>query len=567
MNKILKAIQESQSIVIFRHIKPDGDAIGSQFGLKYLLQENFPDKTIYAYGTIIQAFEPFSGKSDVITDEIIKDSLAIVLDVANKERVDGHFSIAKNIIKIDHHEFVEAFSDTEVVDTTAPATAFLIASFAQDYSLKLSPKSATLLLLGIITDTGKFSYGANNPKLFKMVAYLMEQGADITKIYEQLFSQTEVEQMHLKGYFQTNFSVTDNGVAYLKIKEDVLQKYHVSGDEAAVQVNTIGNLKNVQVHAFFSIVENNNIRCEIRSKGINIQPIAVKYGGGGHKQASGALVKSWDIVDNIIKDLDALVLKNNIDLAITAYKQASIAIMDIYNNMPIQVTIKSDDSPVTQADLLSDKIIHDVLKQSGYLILSEETEDNPDRLKSDFIWIVDPIDGTKDFIAKTDQFAVNIALCKNHEIIFGLIGVPAQNIYYYATKGNGAYKVDLNTNTQTRIYANKKKTDLEALISNFHTSKEELDYINQRSSIITHSRKVGSALKGGIIAEGKGDIYIKFGEHTKEWDVAPFAVILKEAGGYFALPNGEIMLFNRKDVYNRAGYIVANSKQDILLVK
>ncbi|MDR0831807.1 MAG: 3'(2'),5'-bisphosphate nucleotidase CysQ [Bacillales bacterium] len=257
---------------------------------------------------------------------------------------------------------------------------------------------------------------------------------------------------------------------------------------------------------------------------------------------------------------------NNLELALKAVKEASTAIMDIYLNKKIETTIKEDNSPVTQADLLADKIIAQNLSLSNYPILSEETVDNPTRLEHDYIWIVDPIDGTKDFIARTDEFTVNVALCYKQRIILGVIAVPAKSLIYYAEKGKGSYKVNLKTNTTERIFTNKSSDNLTILFSNFHVSETELN-LPKIFPIIKNIKRCGSAYKSCLIAEGEGHVYIKLSEGTKEWDVAPSSIIVSEAGGFFGLPNGDELLFNKKDVYNHLGVMALNYYNTNLFTK
>ena len=138
-------------------------------------------------------------------------------------------------------------------------------------------------------------------------------------------------------------------------------------------------------------------------------------------------------------------LDKELSVALKATELANKVIMDLYNK-DYKTEIKEDDSPVTEADLKANEIIIKTLKEefNDYGILSEEINDSLERLKKEFVWIIDPIDGTKDFIAKTDEFTVNIGLIYNHEVVLGVIGVPAKNEIYYASKGNGSYLLKNN---------------------------------------------------------------------------------------------------------------------------
>ena len=249
-------------------------------------------------------------------------------------------------------------------------------------------------------------------------------------------------------------------------------------------------------------------------------------------------------------------LKKEFEVALKAIKEASKVVMEIYHD-DFTINIKSDNSEVTNADISSEKIIrnHLITNFPEYSILSEETTDSLERLNNDYCFIVDPLDGTKDFVNKTDNFAINIALSYKNEIVLGLISVPCRNLIYYAIKGQGAYKID--NNIVERIEVSKNINNLTMLTSKFF-SKGNSKYENHE--IVNKMLSIGSSYKACLIAEGKAEICIKEDPHTKEWDTAPSEIILREAGGVMTNLYGEEMKYNKKDVYNHDGFIIANNK-------
>jgi len=253
-------------------------------------------------------------------------------------------------------------------------------------------------------------------------------------------------------------------------------------------------------------------------------------------------------------------------IALEATKMAHKIILEIYQNEDFQTEIKDDNSPVTQADLKANEIICKMLMDNfeEYGLLSEELIDNQERLNKEYVWVVDPIDGTKDFIAKTDEFTVNIGLIYNHEVVLGVIGVPAKNEIYYAIKNQGTFL--LKDNQKIRLYTDQKNDNLIQMHSRFHFSKLEKEYFDNHEEIV-ELKEAGSAYKACMIASGKAHVYLKNSRGTKEWDVAPSSIIVKEAGGFFGLPNGEEMLFNRQNVYNDDGFIILNKYNDKLFIK
>lgn len=251
-----------------------------------------------------------------------------------------------------------------------------------------------------------------------------------------------------------------------------------------------------------------------------------------------------------------------LNAAIEAGLKARDAILEIYNK-PFDVEIKSDNSPVTLADKTADKIIHDFLKSQfpNHWFLTEESDDDLSRIDKEFVWIIDPVDGTKDFVAKDGGFTTNIALCRNHKLVLGVVIVPLTGEIYYAIKGEGSYYC--KNGVSTRIHVNDKIENLTCLTSVFHCTDEEMKLIKTHSDKITKVEKYGSSLKPCRIAHGLAELTFRFSPYTKEWDTAACQIVVEEAGGIFCEPDGTPITYNRKDVYNRKGYICVNRKENI----
>lgn len=253
-----------------------------------------------------------------------------------------------------------------------------------------------------------------------------------------------------------------------------------------------------------------------------------------------------------------------LNAAIEAALRAKDEILKVYHQS-FEVEIKEDDSPVTIADKRADEIIRAYLSSvfPTHAFLTEESEDNLDRLNNDYVWIVDPVDGTKDFIAKDDEFTTNIALAYKHEIVVGVICVPAKDELYFASKGSGAFF--LKDGVKTQIFANKKTDNLTCLTSVFHMNKKEEDLIEKHKDKIRYVSKAGSSLKACYIASGKAELSYRMSPNTKEWDTAASEIIISESGAVMVKPDLVKMTYNRKDVYNREGYIIANIIENVLL--
>lgn len=257
-------------------------------------------------------------------------------------------------------------------------------------------------------------------------------------------------------------------------------------------------------------------------------------------------------------------LEKELKAAIEVSKIASEKIMEIYKK-GFDVEIKDDDSPVTIADKTSDKIIREYLGKlfPSYAFLTEESVDNKARLKNDFCWVIDPLDGTCDYVAKDDEFTVNIALVYKHDVVLGVVAIPAKNDIYYAVKDGGAYMQ--HDVTIKKIHVNNKVKDLTCLTSVFHFEDNEKAMVKKHSDKITKVQKIGSSLKACYIAEGKAEMSYRLSEGTKEWDTAAFQILVEEAGGLVLKPDGKRMLYNREDVKNHEGYVIMNNKENFLL--
>ncbi|MDY0011165.1 MAG: bifunctional oligoribonuclease/PAP phosphatase NrnA [Candidatus Izemoplasmatales bacterium] len=306
--QILEKIKEFNRIIIHMHIRPDGDCYGAGFGLKNILKESFPEKEVYVVGEKAE-YVDFVGTPDVIDDELFKDALSIVVDTASEDRVsDQRFKLAKFVIKIDHHIPVVEYGDLIYVDTTRPATAQIILEFYLKFQeeLKINMAAATALYTGIVTDTGRFRFRSVNADTFIAVAHLLQYGLDFVDVLSRLSVKSE-NLMKLQGYVLLNFQKTENGVAYIKMMPDVIERFDVSLEEATSLVNELSTLEDCPVWILFAEYENNIVRARLRSKGPAINELANKYDGGGHALACGANLGTWDKTDELLKDADELV--------------------------------------------------------------------------------------------------------------------------------------------------------------------------------------------------------------------------------------------------------------------
>ena len=304
--EIYKQIKKYDNIVLARHIGADPDALGSQFAMKELINVNFKNKHVYAVGAVASRFR-FMGNLDKPENLNLKETLLIILDTPDKKRIDGieNMDDYGMVIKLDHHPFVEKFSDIEYIEPSSSSTSQLVFKFALENKLKLTTKIAENIYIGIVGDTDRFLHDYTTKETFKLVTKLLDMtNINFTELYEPLYTRP-LNEIRFQGYIYQNLKLTDNNLAYIKITEDILKKFEVDAASAGNMINDLKFVSEILVWVFLTEdTKAGIIKANIRSRGPIINEIATKYGGGGHIYASGARLKNWSDADSLIKDLD-----------------------------------------------------------------------------------------------------------------------------------------------------------------------------------------------------------------------------------------------------------------------
>ena len=309
-NKIIEKVKEFDTIIIHRHSRPDGDALGGQVGLKEILKLNFPSKSIYAVGDSSNRYG-FIGEMDVIEDCVYENALVFVLDSSEKHLIsDERYELGKFLIKVDHHLKREEYGDIEVIDESFESCCGLITDIIVSTGLKMNKSGAEALYTGMVTDSGRFRFDSTSSKTFMMASKLLENQIDLNAIYNNLYID-ELDTVLLRAKSVLKMQFTKNNVAYIKTTDEEIKSYGTDVFTASRgMVNVMAGIRNIDIWANFTEDKaNNGIIVELRSSKYNINPIAVKYGGGGHAKASGATVESFEVVEQILKDLDDLASK------------------------------------------------------------------------------------------------------------------------------------------------------------------------------------------------------------------------------------------------------------------
>ncbi len=284
--EIKNYLETFDSIVIYRHSDPDYDAIGSQLGLQYLLQANYPEKKVYTYGIDNINNEAYVPKMDNPDEEIIRNSCTVLLDCSTNKRADDQsFLLGKGIVKFDHHLNSEVVSDYMYVRSSANSTCLIITEFARETGLQMNQKAAQYLFTGILTDTCRLSIGSVDAHTFEILAYLVSFGVDITNANRQAFD-LDKETFKSKVYFENKIVYKEDVAYFFGTLEDE-KKFNMLPGEVKDHVSIMANIIGINRYAVFAQVDEETWTASLRSHDHSVVHIANKYGGGGHALACG----------------------------------------------------------------------------------------------------------------------------------------------------------------------------------------------------------------------------------------------------------------------------------------
>ena len=306
--QIIQEIRQFDTIILHRHNYPDGDALGSQIGLKHILRDSFPEKHIYAVGDGAGRYGFMEDCTmDEVPDSAFKDALSIILDCGAAALVsDDRYTQAARTARMDHHTFSGTFTDTEVIDTSFESCCGLVTELAMEQGLTVSSLAAKSLFTGMVTDSGRFRYDSISPRTFRQAAFLMEQKFDVNDVYLELYAD-DFAMRHLRAQFTLKIQFTPRNVAYIYTTKEELEA--LQQDTFTISrgmVNTMADIRGVEIWANFTETPE-GVLCELRSSRQSIVHIASKYGGGGHAKACGATVPSREAAMQMLSDLDDMI--------------------------------------------------------------------------------------------------------------------------------------------------------------------------------------------------------------------------------------------------------------------
>ena len=312
LQTIFDRIEAFSSILLFRHIRIDGDCVGATKGLKEILRLTWPEKEVYLIDAETAKYLEFMGPEDEdVPDEIYADALGIVLDTASEMRISNKkYSLCREVIKIDHHIPLEHYGTLEWVEEERSSCCEMIVDFYNTFRdvLKINSEAATHLYTGMVTDSGRFKYSGVTGDTLRNAAILLDVGVDTDMLFARLYLEA-YEYLKFKAHIYQRMQMTENGVAYIYIDRAMQKEFNLSLEQASACIGNLDSIRGcISWIAFIeSGDETGSIRVRLRSRFVHINSIAEKYRGGGHACASGATVYNREEVDALLADTDALV--------------------------------------------------------------------------------------------------------------------------------------------------------------------------------------------------------------------------------------------------------------------
>lgn len=308
MLTILNKIKEYNRIVIFRHKRPDGDAVGSTLGLRGILRLTYPNKEIVVNNTDYSDYVGFLGDEDEARpDEFYAEALGIVIDTATEDRVSNpRYALCRELCKIDHHIPKESYGDYQWVEEHRSSACEMIAAFYAAFrdELKIDVESATRIYAGMVTDSGRFRFRSVSGDTLRLAGMLLDAGVDTDHLYANLYMK-EFHALKFQSYVYERMRMTPHGVAYVYINRATRKKFGLTFEEACTAVGYMDSIKGSLIWIAFIQADDGSVRVRLRSRFVTISEVAEKYSGGGHACASGATVHSRKEMKALLADADS----------------------------------------------------------------------------------------------------------------------------------------------------------------------------------------------------------------------------------------------------------------------
>lgn len=311
LSAILEKIEQYDTIMLFRHFRPDGDCKGATMGLREILRLSYPQKHIYLINDDHSDYLAFMGEEDApVADEIYRDALGIALDTATPDRIyNKKYALCKELIKIDHHIEVAPYGDLSWVEPDRSSASEMVVKFYDTFRdrLKINSRAAEYLYIGMVTDSGRFQYSSVSGDTLRLAGLLLDVGFDTERMYAHL-QLKDLDELKFKAYVLKKMRITKNGVAHVYIDRAAIEKFRLNAEAASNCVSALSDIKGCLCWiAFIDSLEDDKIRVRLRSRFVAINRLAENFRGGGHAQASGATLLEKGEMRKLLSQADKLV--------------------------------------------------------------------------------------------------------------------------------------------------------------------------------------------------------------------------------------------------------------------
>lgn len=308
--QIYEKIKEYDTILIFRHFRPDGDAVGSTKGLQRIIKLTFPEKTVLLQNEDFSDYLSFLGDEDKIIDEsLYRDALGIVLDTGTANRISNQkYSLCKEVIKIDHHIPLDPYGDIFWIEEERSSTCEMVADFYDKLKdkLKIDRLAATYIYTGMVTDSGRFRFRGVSEETMRLAGTMLAKNIDTEWIYANLYMK-DFYMFKFESFVYQKMKLTENGVAYFHVTEAIKEKFNLTMENASSAVSYMDSIKNSLIWIAFIDSPDGTIRVRLRSRFLTINQLAEKYRGGGHACAAGATLTDKKEIRKLLKEADELI--------------------------------------------------------------------------------------------------------------------------------------------------------------------------------------------------------------------------------------------------------------------
>ena len=307
--KILDKIKEYKRIILFRHKRPDGDAVGSTMGMAEIIRATYPEKEVYVQNTDYAKYLEFlGGEGETIADELYADALGIIMDTATLERVSNpKHSLCREIIKIDHHIPVQSYGSVEWVEELRSSCCEMVAAFYDNHKdeLRINTRAATFIYTGMVTDSGRFRFRDVSAETLRLAGVILSVGIDTETLYANLYLK-EFDDFKFEAFAHKKMKITKNGVANLYVTKGIQKRWGITTEQASNSVGYMDSIKGSLIWLAFIDNPDGSIRVRLRSRFVTVSELAERYHGGGHACAAGATVYSKAEMKKLLEEADAL---------------------------------------------------------------------------------------------------------------------------------------------------------------------------------------------------------------------------------------------------------------------